>query len=71
MPPASCRPTGRSPRSLRQDRFRRVPARLRIPTESELVEIYEIARSTARCAVAWLRDQNLIETIVTRSSYGL
>jgi DNA-binding GntR family transcriptional regulator len=48
-----------------------VPARLRIPTESELVEIYEIARSTARCAVAWLRDQNLIETIVTRSSYGL
>jgi GntR family transcriptional regulator len=41
----------------------------RIPTESELVETYEIARSTARRAVAWLREQNLIETVPTRGSY--
>lgn len=43
----------------------------RIPTESELVEIYEIARSTARRAVAVLREQKLIETVPTRGSYVL
>jgi GntR family transcriptional regulator len=43
----------------------------RIPTESELVATYEIARSTARRAVAWLRDHNLIETVLTRGSYVL
>jgi GntR family transcriptional regulator len=47
------------------------PRGSRIPTESELVETYEIARSTARRAVAWLRDQNLIETVPTRGSYVL
>lgn len=43
----------------------------RIPTESELVETYEIARSTARRAVAVLRDQKLVETVPTRGSYVL
>jgi GntR family transcriptional regulator len=47
------------------------PRGSRIPTESELVDSYEIARSTARRAVAWLRDQNLIETVATRGSYVL
>jgi DNA-binding GntR family transcriptional regulator len=47
------------------------PRGTRIPTESELVETYEIARSTARRAVAWLREQNLIETVPTRGSYVL
>jgi GntR family transcriptional regulator len=47
------------------------PRGSRIPTESELVETYEVARSTARRAVAWLRAQNLIETVPTRGSYVL
>jgi GntR family transcriptional regulator len=47
------------------------PRGSRIPTESELVATYEIARSTARRAVAWLRDQSLIETVATRGSYVL
>jgi GntR family transcriptional regulator len=47
------------------------PRGSRIPTESELVATYEIARTTARRAVAWLRDQNLIETVPTRGSYVL
>jgi GntR family transcriptional regulator len=47
------------------------PRGSRIPTESELVEGYEVARSTARRAVAWLRDQNLVETVPARGSYVL
>jgi len=43
----------------------------RIPTESELVETYEIARSTARRAIAVLREQKLVETVPTRGSYVL
>lgn len=45
------------------------PQGSRIPTESELVETFEIARSTARRAVAVLREQGLIETVPTRGSY--
>jgi SNF2 family DNA or RNA helicase len=30
---------------------------------------WRFARSTARRAVAWLREQNLIETVPTRGSY--
>ena len=47
------------------------PRGSRIPTESELVDAYEIARSTARRAVALLREQGLIETVATRGSYVL
>jgi GntR family transcriptional regulator len=45
------------------------PKGSRIPTESELVERFEIARSTARRAVARLRDQGLITTVPQRGSY--
>jgi DNA-binding GntR family transcriptional regulator len=43
----------------------------RIPSESELMDEYEIGRSTARRTVAWLREQELIETVPTRGSYVL
>ena len=38
------------------------PPNTRIPTESELVETYEVARSTARRAVAALREEGLVYT---------
>lgn len=41
----------------------------RIPTESELVEEFEVARSTARRAVGVLRDEGLIYTVPNRGSY--
>jgi GntR family transcriptional regulator len=43
----------------------------RIPTESELVERFEIARSTARRSIAVLRDEGLIRTVPQRGSYVL
>jgi GntR family transcriptional regulator len=41
----------------------------RIPTESELVETYEVARSTARRAIAALRDEGLVYTVPARGTY--
>ena len=41
----------------------------RIPTESELVETYEVARSTARRAVAALREEGLVYTVQERGTY--
>jgi GntR family transcriptional regulator len=41
----------------------------RIPTESELVETYEVARSTARRAIAALRDDGLVYTVPARGTY--
>jgi GntR family transcriptional regulator len=41
----------------------------RIPTESELVEEFEVARTTARRAVAVLREDGLIYTVPNRGSY--
>jgi GntR family transcriptional regulator len=41
----------------------------RIPTESELVDEFEVARTTARRAVAVLRDEGLIYTVPNRGSY--
>lgn len=41
----------------------------RIPTESELVETYEVARTTARRAVAVLRDEGLVITVPQRGTY--
>ena len=41
----------------------------RIPTESELVEEFEVARTTARRAVSVLREEGLIYTVPTRGSY--
>ena len=41
----------------------------RIPTESELVDEFEVARSTARRAVGVLREEGLIYTVPNRGSY--
>jgi DNA-binding GntR family transcriptional regulator len=41
----------------------------RIPTESEIVEEFEVARTTARRAVAVLRDEGLVYTVPNRGSY--
>jgi GntR family transcriptional regulator len=45
------------------------PKGTRIPTESDLVERFEIARSTARRSITRLRDQGLIVTVPQRGSY--
>jgi GntR family transcriptional regulator len=45
------------------------PPHSRIPTESELVEEFEVARSTARRAVEVLREEGLIYTVPNRGSY--
>ena len=47
----------------------RYPPDTRIPTESELVEEFEVARSTARRAVEVLREEGLIYTVPNRGSY--
>ena len=41
----------------------------RIPTESEIVESFEVARTTARRAIKVLRDEGLIYTVPQRGSY--
>ena len=45
------------------------PPDTRIPTESELVEAFEVARTTARRAIAVLREEGLIYTVPQRGSY--
>jgi GntR family transcriptional regulator len=45
------------------------PKGMRIPTESEIVDTWEVARTTARRAIALLRKQGLIETVPQRGSY--
>jgi DNA-binding GntR family transcriptional regulator len=45
------------------------PPDTRIPTESELMESFEVARTTARRAIAALREEGLIYTIPQRGSY--
>jgi GntR family transcriptional regulator len=42
---------------------------MRIPTESEIVEEFEVAGSTARRAVAVLREEGLVYTVANRGSY--
>lgn len=41
----------------------------RIPTESELVERFEVARTTARRAVKLLREEGLVRTVPQRGTY--
>jgi GntR family transcriptional regulator len=41
----------------------------RIPTESELVEEFELARSTVRRSIRVLRDAGLVETVPQRGTY--
>jgi GntR family transcriptional regulator len=45
------------------------PPDTRIPTESELTEAFEVARTTARRAVEVLREEGLIYTVPQRGSY--
>jgi DNA-binding GntR family transcriptional regulator len=45
------------------------PPHTRIPTESELVEAFEVARTTARRAVSALRDEDLVYTVPQRGTY--
>jgi Bacterial regulatory proteins, gntR family len=47
----------------------RYPPDTRVPTESELVETYEVARSTARRAVAAPREEGLVYTVQARDTY--
>jgi GntR family transcriptional regulator len=45
------------------------PAGSRMPSEAELVEEFELARSTVRRSMRILRERGLIETVATRGSY--
>lgn len=45
------------------------PPQTRIPSESELVETFEVARTTARRAVAALRDEGFVYTVPQRGTY--
>jgi GntR family transcriptional regulator len=45
------------------------PAGSRMPSESELVEEFELARSTVRRSMRILRERGLVETVATRGSY--
>jgi len=45
------------------------PKGSRIPTESEMVETWEVARTTARRAIALLREEGLVDTVPQRGSY--
>jgi len=41
----------------------------RIPTETDIVQLTGVARTTARRAIALLRDEELIFTVAGRGSY--
>ena len=41
----------------------------RLPSESDLMEEFELGRSTVRRAMAYLRDRGLAETVPTRGTY--
>ena len=45
------------------------PKGSRIPTESEIVETFEVAGTTARRSIAVVREQGLVETGRQRGSY--
>jgi GntR family transcriptional regulator len=45
------------------------PKDSRIPTESEIVEAWEVARTTARRAIAVLREEGLVYTVPQRGTY--
>ena len=47
----------------------KLPRGSRLPSESEYMDEYELGRSTVRRAMAWLRDQGLVETVPTRGTY--
>ena len=71
-------PTAKEPpyKQVAADITRRIasgefPKGSRIPSESEIIEEYEVSRSTVRRMIAYLRDQGLVETVPTRGSYVL
>jgi DNA-binding GntR family transcriptional regulator len=45
------------------------PKDSRIPTESEMVETWEVARTTARRTIALLREEGLVYTVPQRGTY--
>jgi GntR family transcriptional regulator len=45
------------------------PKGSRIPTESEIVGTWEVARTTARRAIAFLREQGVVTTVPQRGTY--
>jgi GntR family transcriptional regulator len=45
------------------------PPNTRIPSESELIETFEVARTTARRAVKALRDEGLVYTVAQLGTY--
>lgn len=47
------------------------PAGSRLPSESDLMEEFELGRSTVRRSMSWLRDAGLVETVATRGTYVL
>ena len=40
-----------------------------LPSEKDLVDLFGVARDTARRAIAVLRDEGLVETIPQRGTY--
>jgi GntR family transcriptional regulator len=45
------------------------PTGTRMPTETQLVETYEVARTTARRSIALLREEGLVTTVPQRGTY--
>ncbi|GAA4635234.1 hypothetical protein GCM10023196_079880 [Actinoallomurus vinaceus] len=45
------------------------PVNTRIPTESDLVAAFEVARTTARRAIALLREEGLVYTVPQRGTF--
>lgn len=41
----------------------------KLPSESELMESYELARSTVRRTINVLRERGLVETVAARGTY--
>jgi len=40
-----------------------------VPSEKELMDLFGVARTTVRRAIAYLRDQAVIRTVPGRGSY--
>jgi GntR family transcriptional regulator len=52
-----------------QIRSGKLPPGRRVPSESDLEQIYGVARGTARKAIAVLRDEGLVETVRGKGSF--
>ncbi|HYS32295.1 MAG TPA: winged helix-turn-helix domain-containing protein [Streptosporangiaceae bacterium] len=40
-----------------------------VPSEKDLMDSFGVARTTARRAIAWLREQGAVRTVPGRGSY--